>query len=326
MALPLVVAGALAFIARHWGKIATTAATLNEMHSWAKSEYSEARRHANTALGAAYDCPPGDETKRRYLDAYTAAYITRHLDIPLPKKVLGVPTPAIFDSIPIREPLPVKSIAQAIIRVGTWKVPNEVHNAAIDRALRGDEPPEIAKAAAGEHECDSGGGGGDGGGAGGISGAVNENYNEGQQSDPMVLDLDGDGKISTFGLNGFLSRLFDHNGDGIRTANGGADSNDGVLVRDLNGNGKIDNGGELFGDNTIKQDGTKAKHGFDALQDLDSNNDGVLDANDANFDDLQIWRDLNSDGISQANELQPLSYYQITSINLNALAQQPRFR
>ncbi|HEZ1705990.1 TPA: iron-regulated protein FrpC, partial [Neisseria meningitidis] len=65
--------------------------------------------------------------------------------------------------------------------------------------------------------------------------------------DPLALDLDGDG-IETVATKGFSGSLFDHNRDGIRTATGWVAADDGLLVRDLNGNGIIDNGAELFGD------------------------------------------------------------------------------
>jgi hypothetical protein len=46
---------------------------------------------------------------------------------------------------------------------------------------------------------------------------------------------------------------------------------DGLLVFDKNNNGKIDDGSELFGNNTILSNGNKAANGFEALKDLDSN-------------------------------------------------------
>lgn len=46
-----------------------------------------------------------------------------------------------------------------------------------------------------------------------------------------------------------------------------------------------------------------ATNGFEALTDLDSNNDGVINSNDTQFSDLRVWQDLNQDGISQQNEL-----------------------
>ena len=136
--------------------------------------------------------------------------------------------------------------------------------------------------------------------------------------DPLALDLDGDG-IETRGADSTV--LFDHNGDGIRTGTGWVRSDDGLLVLDRNSNGTIDTGAELFGVHTVKADGTQASDGFDALSDLDSNNDKVFDAEDTRFADVRIWRDLNQDGISQSNELSTLAAANIRSINLTPTAQ-----
>ena len=89
--------------------------------------------------------------------------------------------------------------------------------------------------------------------------------------DPLVLDLDGDG-VETFGITTDTQVLFDSNGNGIKTATGWVSSDDGILVLDRNGNGLIDNGSELFGDQTIV-DGVKAKDGFEALRAEDMNID-----------------------------------------------------
>ncbi|APC95409.1 hypothetical protein IBE10_07390 [Francisella tularensis subsp. novicida] len=135
-----------------------------------------------------------------------------------------------------------------------------------------------------------------------------------QYGDPLVVDLDGDG-IETHGADG--SVLFDHDADGRATGTGWATADDGLLVRDLDGSGTIDTGRELFGDNTLKADGTKAKDGFDALSDLDSNSDGVFDSADEAFDSVQVWQDKDQDGISQANELKDLSQVGVSSIDLS---------
>ncbi|MCK9505527.1 MAG: hypothetical protein M0Q95_15270 [Porticoccaceae bacterium] len=131
--------------------------------------------------------------------------------------------------------------------------------------------------------------------------------------DPLTLDLDGEG-IETLPANGMV--LFDHDGDGIKNGTGWIAPDDGLLVLDKNGNGLIDNGNELFGDNTIKSDGSLALNGFDALVDLDSNNDGVIDSNDAQFNNLRVWQDGNSDGISQAHELKTLAAAGVVAIHL----------
>ena len=132
--------------------------------------------------------------------------------------------------------------------------------------------------------------------------------------DPLALDLDGDG-IETSGINAGV--LFDHDADEIKTGTGWLKGDDAFLVLDRNGNGTIDSGRELFGVDTIKSNGQTATDGLDALADLDSNHDGVFDANDAAFADVRLWRDINQDGLSQANELSTLAQNEIVSINLN---------
>ena len=138
--------------------------------------------------------------------------------------------------------------------------------------------------------------------------------------DPLALDLDGDG-IETVGLNGASSILFEHDGDGIRTATGWLKGDDAFLVLDRNGNGTIDNGSELFGADTVKSNGQKATSGLDALSDLDSNHDGVFDANDATFSQVSVWQDENQDGISQNGELKSFSELGIVSIDLSGTSQ-----
>ncbi len=116
-------------------------------------------------------------------------------------------------------------------------------------------------------------------------------------ADPLALDLDGDG-IETTAVNGATGALFDHNNDSISTATGWLKPDDGFLVRDVNGNGVIDSGAELFGDSTLLKDGSNAANGFTALADLDTNSDGLVDASDNAFSQLRIWSDLNQDGVS----------------------------
>lgn len=134
--------------------------------------------------------------------------------------------------------------------------------------------------------------------------------------DPLAIDMNGDGVISTLAEANNAGALFDHDGDGIRTATGWIAKQDGIIVRDINGNGIIDNGKELFGDNTILKNGQRATSGLQALADLDDNADGIIDNNDAVFSELKIWQDKNGDGISTADELVSLTTAGITSINV----------
>lgn len=133
--------------------------------------------------------------------------------------------------------------------------------------------------------------------------------------DPLILDLNGDDIIGTISANGFTGALFDNDNDGIRTASGWISREDGLLVRDINDDGIINSGAELFGDSTLLEDGTKASNGFAALADLDSNGDGKVDVSDANFNQLKVWKDLNADGVTDANELFTLEDVGIKSLN-----------
>ena len=134
--------------------------------------------------------------------------------------------------------------------------------------------------------------------------------------DPLIFDLDGDG-IKTTSLD--QSRTYfdlDSNGFAERTA--WVDASDGLLVLDRNNDGQITSGQELFGDQTLLANGRRADSGFEALREFDSNRDGRIDAKDEVYSKLKIWRDLNGDGISQAEELKALGDYNIASISLSS--------
>ncbi len=135
------------------------------------------------------------------------------------------------------------------------------------------------------------------------------------QVSPIVLDLDGNGVTTTSAHEGVSYDLL---GTGVWQQWGWVGGNDGLLVHDLNGNGQIENGKELFGEGTVLPDGTRAKDGFAAMAALDSNHDGKLDANDKDFSQLQVWVDKNHDGISEAGELKGLAGLGITSISLHS--------
>ncbi|MEW5822624.1 MAG: hypothetical protein AB1782_20695 [Cyanobacteriota bacterium] len=131
---------------------------------------------------------------------------------------------------------------------------------------------------------------------------------------PLILDLDGDG-VETLSINN--GTYFDHNADGFSELTGWASPDDGLLVLDINDNGLIDSGRELFGEHTLLSNGEEASGGFEALAELDSNLDGKIDSNDTQFSDLKIWIDANSDGITDSGELHSLGELNIESISLN---------
>jgi len=88
------------------------------------------------------------------------------------------------------------------------------------------------------------------------------------------------------------------------------------LVRDHNANGLIDSGREMYGHSTPLPGGAIPEDGFAALASEDTNGDGVVNNQDANWSSLRIWRDLNQDGISQSEELSTLESLNIARISL----------
>ena len=131
---------------------------------------------------------------------------------------------------------------------------------------------------------------------------------------PLVVDLDGDGNIETVSTDGNVHFDFDSN---QKIENSGwIGKNEGFLVRDLNGNGQIDNGTEMFGNHTVLQNGKNAVNGFEALKDLDFNGNGKFDAEDEAWSQVKVWRDANTNGIVDSGELLTLEQAGIESINL----------
>lgn len=89
------------------------------------------------------------------------------------------------------------------------------------------------------------------------------------------------------------------------------------LTLDQNGNGTIDDGSELFGNATRLKNGQKARHGFEALVDLDGGpglSDGVIDRDDSAYAQLRLWLDRNHNGQSEDGELVSLPAAGITAV------------
>lgn len=141
----------------------------------------------------------------------------------------------------------------------------------------------------------------------------------------LVLDMAGDGYQLTGPEDGVQ---FDRDGDGGRsqvswTARGG---DDGFLFLDANRNGRVDHGRELLGDGWRLPDGSRspsvdstlvAIQGF-PLPPRNPAPPGIAAIDDADdvYRKLRLWRDVNHDGGSQLEELQPLDRAQITEILL----------
>jgi hypothetical protein len=140
---------------------------------------------------------------------------------------------------------------------------------------------------------------------------------------PIIIDTAHDGVRLTSAADGVQ---FDLNDDGgpEQVAWTRAESDDAWLAMDRNGNGTIDSGAELFGNVTPAYPGGTsplAANGFEALKFLEnpaygtSIADGVIDRQDAAFARLLLWRDANHNGVSEPDELQPVSQSALLAIS-----------
>lgn len=96
------------------------------------------------------------------------------------------------------------------------------------------------------------------------------------KTDPLMINLDTDiGSVSD------QKFFFDLDADGKEDEISFAGKGSGFLALDRNGDGKINDGSELFG--------TKSGDGFKDLAAYDADGNGWIDENDAIFSQLKIW-------------------------------------
>ena len=92
---------------------------------------------------------------------------------------------------------------------------------------------------------------------------------------------------------------FDFNGDGTLEQSSWVSPDDAFLVHDANNDEIVNDGSEIvFAD--LHPDAATDLEGLRLV--FDSNEDGVLDANDDLFSEFGIWQDANSDGVTDAGE------------------------
>lgn len=124
---------------------------------------------------------------------------------------------------------------------------------------------------------------------------------------PLALDWNQDGKFNTaYGTKKQIV-YFDIKGMGHKQKVEWLAPGDVWLALDLNANGSIDDGKELFGSGTqlartLPLD-LRAQNGFEALAQYDDNRDGKIDRLDGIFKKLLLWEDRNHNGISEATEM-----------------------
>jgi hypothetical protein len=139
---------------------------------------------------------------------------------------------------------------------------------------------------------------------------------------PIILDLDHDGFALTSATNGVQ---FDINADG-NTVNIGwtkPRTRDAFIALDRNGNGRIDNGSELFGNASPQEPPAdhEERNGFRGLAFYDElknggNGDGVLSRRDSVYPRLLLWIDANHNGTSDPGELLSLADAGVSQIDL----------
>jgi hypothetical protein len=140
---------------------------------------------------------------------------------------------------------------------------------------------------------------------------------------PLIIDTAENGYRLTNAEEGVR---FDLNADGTpeQVAWTRPDSDDSWLAMDRNGNGIIDDGTELFGNRTsayADEEDPRTANGFDALAFAEGPSYGPsladrrIDARDAIFSRLLLWRDANHNGLSEAEELTRVSATDLLGID-----------
>ena len=134
--------------------------------------------------------------------------------------------------------------------------------------------------------------------------------------DPLVISTNGRAVTTTSLANG---AFVDYQGTGFAEQSSWFSANAGILVDVTNPNGTLNNGFTIIGSSATNQNGNKlGQAGFTQLATLDTNHDGVINASDTDFSQIELW--VGSDGQPGSGHLETLAQAGITSISLNSTA------
>jgi hypothetical protein len=127
---------------------------------------------------------------------------------------------------------------------------------------------------------------------------------------PVVLDLADQG-IHLTDLPASQAN-FDADGNGVPNRIAWTIPGEGLLAFDANSSGTVDQTSEL----ALRQWTPGAQTDLQGLRAFDTNHDDALDAADRDFGQFDIWRDNNSNGVSDPGELSSLVEAGVKSISL----------